>query len=193
MDCSPPGSSVLGVSQVRILEWVAMTSSRGASRPRDWTCISYIGRCIFDHGVTREAPPPHACVCVCVCYTHIHIHILSVLFLWTILINSILRLIGPWTVETNLSGEHRSWNSLLPVDHIQGDRLRAVTCDIHEGPHRRASSQSKDSGVHMRTSHWLAVPGQGARPHSALIALSVVQRWRDFLQGPQDVHPRCWA
>ena len=35
IDCSPPGSSVLGVLQARILAWVAMPSSRGSSRPRD--------------------------------------------------------------------------------------------------------------------------------------------------------------
>ena len=40
MDCSPPGSSVHGILQARILEWVAMPSSRGSSRPRAWTCIS---------------------------------------------------------------------------------------------------------------------------------------------------------
>ena len=39
MDCSPPGSSVHGIFQARILEWVAMPSSRGSSWPRDWTCI----------------------------------------------------------------------------------------------------------------------------------------------------------
>ena len=37
MDCSPPGSSVHGILQARILEWVAMLSSRGSSWPRDWT------------------------------------------------------------------------------------------------------------------------------------------------------------
>ena len=37
MDCSPPGSSVHGILQPRILEWVAMPSSRGSSWPRDWT------------------------------------------------------------------------------------------------------------------------------------------------------------
>ena len=35
MDCSPPGSSVHGILQERILEWVAMPSSRGSSRPTD--------------------------------------------------------------------------------------------------------------------------------------------------------------
>ena len=40
MDCSPPGSSVLGILQARILEWVAMAFTRGSSWPRGWTCIS---------------------------------------------------------------------------------------------------------------------------------------------------------
>ena len=35
MDCSPPGSSVRVIFQARILEWVAMPSSRGSSQPRD--------------------------------------------------------------------------------------------------------------------------------------------------------------
>ena len=35
MDCSPPGSSVHGILQARILEWVAISFSRGSSRPRD--------------------------------------------------------------------------------------------------------------------------------------------------------------
>ena len=37
MDCSPPGSSVDGILQARILEWVAMPSSGGSSQPRDKT------------------------------------------------------------------------------------------------------------------------------------------------------------
>ena len=37
MDCSPPGSSVHGISQARILEWVAIPFSGGSSQPRDQT------------------------------------------------------------------------------------------------------------------------------------------------------------
>ena len=37
VDCSPPGSSVHGIPQAGILEWVAMPSSRGSSQSRDWT------------------------------------------------------------------------------------------------------------------------------------------------------------
>jgi len=40
MDCSPPGFSVHGIFQARILEWVAISSSRGSSQPRDQTQVS---------------------------------------------------------------------------------------------------------------------------------------------------------
>ena len=40
MDCIPPGSSVHGILQARILEWAAMPSSRGSSQLRDWTLFS---------------------------------------------------------------------------------------------------------------------------------------------------------
>ena len=40
MDCSPPGSSVHGILQARILEWVAIPSSRGSSQPRGQTQVS---------------------------------------------------------------------------------------------------------------------------------------------------------
>ena len=49
-DCSPPGSSVQGVLQARILEWVAIPSSKGSSQPRDQihvSCGSCIGRSGF--------------------------------------------------------------------------------------------------------------------------------------------------
>ena len=53
--CSPPGSSVHGNLQARILEWVAISFSRGSSRPRDQTHVSRIaGRC-FNLWATREA------------------------------------------------------------------------------------------------------------------------------------------
>ena len=42
MDCSPPGSFAHGILQTRILEWVAVSYSRGSSCPRDWTCVSHI-------------------------------------------------------------------------------------------------------------------------------------------------------
>ena len=41
MDSRPQGSSVHGVLQARVLEWAAMPSFRGSSRPRDCTCVSF--------------------------------------------------------------------------------------------------------------------------------------------------------
>ena len=46
-DCSPPGSSVHGILQARILEWVAISFSRGSSKNRDQTWISCIAFRIF--------------------------------------------------------------------------------------------------------------------------------------------------
>ena len=54
MDCSSPGSSVHGISQARILEWVAISSSKGASQPRDWTHICIAGR-FFTNWAIKEA------------------------------------------------------------------------------------------------------------------------------------------
>ena len=54
MDGSPPGSSVQGIFQVRMVEWVAISCSRGYSSSRDWTCVSCIDRRILYCSATRE-------------------------------------------------------------------------------------------------------------------------------------------
>ena len=60
-DCSLPGSTVHGISQAGIVEWVAISFSRGSPRPRDQTCISVscTGRQILHHCATSEAPTLH--------------------------------------------------------------------------------------------------------------------------------------
>ena len=55
MNCNSPGSSVHGIFQARILEWVAISYSRGSSWPRNWTHISCTGRQILYHWDTWEA------------------------------------------------------------------------------------------------------------------------------------------
>ena len=98
MNCSPPGSSVHGILQARILEWIAISFSRGSSWlrnqtrspalqadslltelwgkpisffrasswPRDWACVSCIGRQILNQWTTREISVPHVTpVCYC--------------------------------------------------------------------------------------------------------------------------------
>ena len=76
IDCSPPGSSVHGVLQARTLQWVAIFSSRGSSRPGDGIRVDCVGRRVLYHtttwkaqGFTRVAPdskgmaplPGHCC------------------------------------------------------------------------------------------------------------------------------------
>ena len=55
MDCSLPGFSVQRFFQGRILEWVAISFSRGSSGPRDWTHTSFTGRWVLYHWAIREA------------------------------------------------------------------------------------------------------------------------------------------
>ena len=53
MDCSPPGSSIHGILQARILEWVAFPFSRGSSQPRNQTGVSCIAGRFFTVWATR--------------------------------------------------------------------------------------------------------------------------------------------
>ena len=46
MDGSPPGSSVYRIHQARILDWIAISFSRGSSQPRDWTWVGFNVSCI---------------------------------------------------------------------------------------------------------------------------------------------------
>ena len=55
MDYSPPGSSVHGILQVRVLEWDAIPFSRESYLLRDWTQVSHIAGGFFTVWATREA------------------------------------------------------------------------------------------------------------------------------------------
>ena len=56
MDHSPPGFSVQGILQARILEWVAISLSSGSSQPRDQTWVSCIAGRLFIVRATRKVP-----------------------------------------------------------------------------------------------------------------------------------------
>ena len=58
MDCSPTDSSVHGILQARMLEWVAIPFSRGSSKPKDRTLVSCIAGRSFTIWTTREAQFP---------------------------------------------------------------------------------------------------------------------------------------
>ena len=55
MDCSLPGSSIHGILQARILEWIVISFSRGSSWPRDRIQVSVIAGRFFTIWATREA------------------------------------------------------------------------------------------------------------------------------------------
>ena len=61
MDCSPPGSSVHEILQARILEWVAVPSSKGSCQPRDWTQVS----CTAGRFFTKPPGKPYMCTARC--------------------------------------------------------------------------------------------------------------------------------
>ena len=61
LDCSPPGSSVHGILQARILEWAAIPFSSRSPLPRDWNWLSCIAGRFFTVWATREAKLWHKC------------------------------------------------------------------------------------------------------------------------------------
>ena len=65
VDCSPPGSCVHGILQARILEWVAISFSRGSSQPRDQNQVSCIAGRRFILWATREVIIALCCCCCC--------------------------------------------------------------------------------------------------------------------------------
>ena len=91
MDCSPPGSSVHGILQARILEWIAISFSRGSSRPRNRTWVSSIGGKLFVIWASRE--------------TTIHHRVSGNLF------SGACGVSGPWTAySTAFQSLFTSWN-----------------------------------------------------------------------------------
>ena len=58
MNCSPPDSSVHGILQARILEWIATLFSRGSSQPRDRTLVSYTAGRFFTIWATQKKKKP---------------------------------------------------------------------------------------------------------------------------------------
>ena len=62
MGCSLPGSSVHGILQARVLEWVAISFSRGSSRPRDWTGVSHVTGRLLNVWAARKVPCRYGCV-----------------------------------------------------------------------------------------------------------------------------------
>ena len=80
-DCSLPDSSVHGILQARILEWVAILFSRGSSQPRDQSQVSYIADRLFTNWTIREVPYMYVCTCI---YTYMCVCILTYMYVYTL-------------------------------------------------------------------------------------------------------------
>ena len=57
VEYSPPGSSVPGISQTRILKWVVITFPRGSSQPRDQTWVSHVAGRVFTIWASEQTLP----------------------------------------------------------------------------------------------------------------------------------------
>ena len=73
----------MGILQARILEWVAVPSSRGSSWLRDQICVCHTGRRILYYWASREAHT-YVCVCVCVCVWKSLSHVRLFVTPWTV-------------------------------------------------------------------------------------------------------------
>ena len=106
MDCSLPGSSVLVISQARVLEWVAISFSRGSSWPRDLTQVSCIAGGLCTNWAIGETP--------------IYIHV-SLLF----------QIVFPFRLLPNIEQSSLCYNPLLWKTHLNFLRLSKKLLKIH--------------------------------------------------------------
>ena len=121
MDGSPPGSSVHGISQTRIQEWVAISCSRGPSWPRDWTHISFIS-CIGRRFLTSVSPRK---IYIYI-YIYISIYICSVAQLCLTLCNPMGCCMPGFPVLHHLAQTHVHWVG----DAIQPSHPPSSSCPV---------------------------------------------------------------
>ena len=110
MDCSLLGFAINGIFQARVLEWVAISFSRGSSRPRDRIQVSLIvGRC-FTLWATREAYVAHKNTCLLDLHLYLHS---GLIIKWTGLISKSIPGLGKSTEEGIGYSHQYSWTSLV--------------------------------------------------------------------------------
>ena len=102
MDCSPPGFSVYEIFQARILEWVAISCSRGSSPPRDRTGVSCTAGRFFTDSATREALTPY--------YYADNLGAVQACGYWGRCLS---------TTEAGREETSRYWNVMIPADRMQ--------------------------------------------------------------------------
>ena len=135
MDCNPPGSSIHGIFQARVLEWSAILFSRGSSRPRDRTLVSRIaGRC-FTIWATREIP--FQCIDMSYClFIYCFTFGLFSGFGWYILVYVMyIPVMIPWTrawqpAPVFLPGESHGQRSLQAIQSLGSQSVRHYWSDL---------------------------------------------------------------
>ena len=147
MDCSLPGSSIHGIFQARILEWVAISFSRRSSRPRDWTRVSCVVGRRFTIWATRNLFQKHAQMHIQKCFT-------SYLVIPCCSVTSSSTLCDP--IDCSMPG--------FPVLHRFSEF--AQTCPLSQWCHARISSS-----VVLFSSCPQSFPESGSFPMSWLFAL----------------------
>ena len=114
-NCSPPGSSVHGISQARVLDWVAVSFSSGSSQPRDGTCIS----CLAGGFFTTETPgSPGISHCG---ISHENSWLYLVVFVVAIVqsLSHVHLFVTPWTAGYQASLSFTSAQSALKLTSIE--------------------------------------------------------------------------
>ena len=98
VNCSLPDSSVHGILQARILEWVAYPFSRGSSQPRNWTGVSHIAGRKFTSWTTGEAQwlmklkSFHVLIsCLNIFFREMSVQVLWLFFNWSFVICWVIR------------------------------------------------------------------------------------------------------
>ena len=125
---SPQGSSVHGIFQARILEWVAVPSSRASSRPRDWTQVS----CIAGRFFTTETPgKPSRILASC---------ILGLLMVLTRLMQETAR----WSHCMYVKVAQSCLTLCDPMDYTVNEILQARILEWETVSSSRGSSQPRD-------------------------------------------------
>ena len=99
------GSSIHGIFQARVLEWIAISFSRGSSQPRDWTQISRITGWCFTVWATREVDQQFFLMQTYECFPH------SVA-------NGCLNPPASYTLKQNLSSALKYWNMLFSSNSV---------------------------------------------------------------------------
>ena len=110
VDCSPPGSSVHGILQARILEWVTMPSSNGSSQPRDRIQLSHIAGTLYrlSHQGREEEY-----VVMCKHIKHVLLLLIRI-FMWTIFKVLIFAIVTMLLMFYALVFGHEACGILLP-------------------------------------------------------------------------------